>query len=475
MGAGQRLSGRRQDGSTFPAEISLSAVETENGLLIIAAVRDVSDRLRDEAERARLQADAERERSSRKLLQSQRLESLGQLAGGVAHDFNNLLGVISNYAAFVSEEVAREPAVVDLATVREDMEQIAGATQRAAGLTRQLLAFARREVLQPQVWSLNDIVTDLQQMLTRTLGEHVNLATGLAPDLGNVLVDRGQVEQVLVNLAVNARDAMPQGGCLTIETGNIELDEVAAAGQVDVGPGQYASLKVSDTGCGISREVAERAFEPFYTTKPSGEGSGLGLATVYGIIKQAGGTVRIYSEPGLGTTVTVLLPRTGQVRAAAERPAPAAACAGGLILIVEDEPALRQVTRRLLERNGYHVLAAAGGAEAIALAGISPGRIDLLLTDVIMPGMQGQEVATRFSAIQPSSRVLFMSGYTQGILGTQGVLAPGVELIEKPFSEASLLSKVREVLAGWPSQPAAPAGGVRPWSPGRSRTHGSGR
>ncbi len=263
-----------------------------------------------------------------------------------------------------------------------------------------------------------------------------------------MLVDRGQVEQVLVNLAVNARDAMPQGGCLTIETGNIELDEVAAAGQVDVGPGQYASLKVSDTGCGISREVAERAFEPFYTTKPSGEGSGLGLATVYGIIKQAGGTVRIYSEPGLGTTVTVLLPRTGQVRAAAERPAPAAACAGGLILIVEDEPALRQVTRRLLERNGYHVLAAAGGAEAIALAGISPGRIDLLLTDVIMPGMQGQEVATRFSAIQPSSRVLFMSGYTQGILGTQGVLAPGVELIEKPFSEASLLSKVREVLAG---------------------------
>ena len=214
-----------------------------------------------------------------------------------------------------------------------------------------------------------------------------------------------------------------------------------------MGPGQYASLKVSDTGSGMSREVAERAFEPFYTTKPRGEGSGLGLATAYGIIKQAGGTVRIYSEPGLGTTVTVLLPRTGQARAAAEHQALATACPGGLVLVVEDEPALRQVTRRLLERNGYQVLAASGGPEAIALAGTSPGRVDLLLTDVIMPGMQGREVAARITAIQPGARVLFMSGYTQGILGTQGILAPGVNLIEKPFSETSLLGKVREVLA----------------------------
>ena len=336
MGASLDLSACRRDGSTFPVEISLSTIDTDEGILVTAAVRDVTDRLEAQAERERIRSQAERDRAQAQaehellksqaerarleaqLHQSQRLESLGQLAGGVAHDFNNLLGVISNYAAFVSEEAAKDPPQVQWQAVREDIEQVEKAAQRAAALTRQLLAFARREVVQPRMLSLNDMIADLEQLLLRTLGEHIELVTRLAPDLGPVLADGGQIEQVLVNLAVNARDAMQGGGMLTLETASTHVDEAYATDRANLAPGRYVSLKVSDTGIGIPRDVIERVFEPFFTTKSKGEGSGLGLATVYGIIAQADGTVRIYSEPGLGTTLTVLLPITDQAGHAAQ-------------------------------------------------------------------------------------------------------------------------------------------------------------
>jgi len=448
MGAGMELAGRRRDSSTFPAEISLSAIQTDEGLLITAAVRDVTDRLEAQTERVRLRSEAERARLEGQLHQAQRLESLGQLAGGVAHDFNNLLGVISSYAAFVSEEVAKDAAQIQWQAVRADIEQVEKAADRAAGLTRQLLAFARREVVQPRLLNVSGLVADVQQLLIRTLGEHIELITHLADDLGPVLADRGQLEQVLVNLAVNARDAMPAGGTLTLETSNVQVDAAYAADRANLRPGWYVSVKVSDTGVGIPQGIIDRVFEPFFTTKPESQGTGLGLATVYGIIAQAGGTVRIYSEPGLGTALTMLLPMND--RAAGPAPAPSAAQESGdaeAVLIVEDEAAMRQVTQRMLSSNGYRVVAVGSGSEAIDLITSGEHRIDVLLTDVVMPKMQGKEVADRIRDLQPGVRVLFMSGYTQGLLNAQGVLEPGIHLIEKPFSKSAILTKLREVLA----------------------------
>ena len=451
MGAGMELAGRRRDGTMFPAEISLSTIDTEEGTLVTAAVRDVSDRLEAQAERERLKSVAERDRLEAQLHQSQRLESLGQLAGGVAHDFNNLLGVISNYAAFVSEEVTKEPEQVHWQAVREDIGQVEKAAERAAGLTRQLLAFARREVVQPRVLSLNELIAGLETLLLRTLGEHVELVTELSPDLGPVLADPGQLEQVLVNLAVNARDAMPAGGTLAVRTSSTKVDEAYASDRANLAPGRYACLKVSDTGGGIPKDVIERVFEPFFTTKPKGEGSGLGLATVYGIITQAGGTVRIYSEPGLGTTLTVLLPITECAGDAGPGLPPDSEHGHGeLVLVVEDEPAMREVTRRMLERSGYRVRDVESGPEAVDIVTGQPGHVDVLLTDVVMPKMLGKEVAERIRAAAPGIRIVFMSGYTEGLLSAQGVLDHGVHLIEKPFSKAALLAKLREVLAASP-------------------------
>ena len=452
MGAGLELSGRRRDGSTFPAEISLSAIDTDEGILVSAAVRDVSDRLELEAERERLKTQTERDRLERQLLQSQRLESLGQLAGGVAHDFNNLLAVILNYAEFVSEEVAKAPQE-EWRAVREDVGQIEQAAQRAAGLTRQLLAFARRDVVQPRALNLNRAIEGVQQLLVRTLGEHVELSTGLAAELGPVLADPGQIEQVLVNLAVNARDAMPAGGRLMITTARTNVDADYAASRVGLRPGMYACLKVSDTGTGMPKNAIDRAFEPFYTTKAKGEGTGLGLATVYGIITQADGYVQIYSEPGLGTTFTILLPETSQPSPPTS-PAPremmtqAHDGAGETVLVVEDEAAMREVTCRILVRNGYRVITAVNGLDAIEVATSHPDPIDLLVTDVIMPQMLGKESADRIRARYPAVKVLFMSGYTQGVLDTKGVLEADVNLIEKPFTEASLLAKLSEIMSG---------------------------
>ena len=446
MGAEMQLAGRRRDGSTFPAEISLAAMGTDDGFLVTAAVRDVTARLEIAAERERLRTQAERDKLERHLHQSQRLESLGQLAGGVAHDFNNLLSVISNYAAFAGEEVARETPDERWQAVRDDIAQVQQAAERAAGLTHQLLAFARQEMIQPRVLDINNVVLSVEQLLVRTLGEHVELITDLAAGLPLVLADPGQIEQVLVNLAVNARDAMPHGGKLVIHTASTSIDEAASQGQMP--PGPYVALKVSDTGTGIPKDVLNRVFEPFFTTKTKGEGTGLGLATVYGIITQAGGHVRIYSEPGLGTSLTALLPVTEQdIAPAAPPPAEPQHGHGQTVLVVEDEPAMREVTRRILDRNGYRVVAAASGDEALGVLASQLDHIDVLLTDVIMPRMQGRELADKICILQPAAQVVFMSGYTQGLLGQQGILEPGVHLIEKPFSETTLLTKLHEILS----------------------------
>jgi PAS domain S-box-containing protein len=454
MGAGMQLAARRKDGTEFPAEISLSALDTEDGPMVSAAIRDVSDRIEAQAERERLKSAAERERLESQLHQSQRLESLGQLAGGVAHDFNNLLAVMLNYTAFVAEEInaaAAAPGGGRWRQVGHDIVQVQRAGDRATELTHQLLAFGRREVVRPQVLDLNTVVGEIDALLRRTLGEHIQLRTTLAGDLWRVLADPGQLEQVLVNLAVNARDAMPDGGTLSIDTTNVILDHATTTVR---GPvlfaGRHVKLGVVDTGAGIPADLVERVFEPFFTTKPKGEGSGLGLATVYGIITQAGGHVEITSEPGVGTAFTILLPVTDQQPAAAVPPAAAATRGGSgggeTILVVEDEDALREVTRRILARNGYQVLTAHNGLEALNIAEHAAGSIHLLLTDVIMPQMLGKELATRVCELYPATRVLYMSGYAQPVLATQGTLDPDVTLVEKPFSEAALLGHVRTVL-----------------------------
>jgi hypothetical protein len=453
--AALKMSGQRSDGGRFPAEITLRDLPTDSGMLVTAAIRDVTERLAMEAERERLRAIAEQERVERRLQQSQRLESLGQLVGGVAHDFNNLLNVIQGYADFTAEEIGRRAqADPQLAPVLEDLGQVQAAAQQAGRLTRQLLTFAKHEVRRPEVIDLNEVVDGAGQLLRRTLGEHIDLTIDAAPALWRVKADRGQLEQVLVNLAVNARDAMPGGGRLTIDTGNTEVDEVYASPRPELVPGRYARLRVSDAGTGMDRATAERVFEPFFSTKPKGRGTGLGLATVYGIVTSNGGSIEIYSEPGLGTTVSVLLPVTDEDAAPVAAPAPGGQGQPGhgeTILVVEDEDSLRDLTSRILTRGGYQVCVVASGSEAVRRAS-DPGQpIDLLLTDVVMPEMLGNEVAARVGEIRPGVPALFMSGYAQPILDTHCIPAPCYDILEKPFTEAALLTRVRTAL----TRPAA--------------------
>jgi PAS domain S-box-containing protein len=386
------------------------------------------------------------------LQQAQRLENLGQLAGGIAHDFNNLLAVILNYVTFVSEEM-------DAATESDwrgrwetaggDVAQIKQAAERAARLTHQLLAFARREVVRPQVLDLDQVISGLTEMLRRTLGEHIDVTTSSTGGLWPVLADPGQLEQVLVNLAVNARDAMPGGGALIIETSNVTVDADFIAGGSQAQPGRNVRLRVSDSGCGMPADVIEHAFEPFFSTKAAGAGTGLGLATVYGIIAQAEGHIKIYSEPGAGTTFSIMLPVTAEAAIVVPEQAHyQRSPTGETILVVEDEDALREVARRIFARNGYHVITAASGPEAIEIVRAYQGDIHLLVTDVVMPHMLGKEVSERIRVIKPNVEVLFMSGYARLVLTSQGMLDPHVALVEKPFSEAELVDTAAQVLNG---------------------------
>jgi two-component system cell cycle sensor histidine kinase/response regulator CckA len=426
----------RRDGSEFPVEATMAAVDTPQGRVSVAVVRDLTERQRAEADRTRLRMEAQAHRS-------QRLESLGQLAGGIAHDFNNMLGVIVNYANFVIEEA--ESASPDLKTVIADARQVVRAGERGTELTHQLLAFARREVVRPRVLDLNTVLADVDQLLRHSIGEHITLSTRPAASLPPVTCDPGQIEQVLVSLAVNARDAMPSGGTLVIDTAPFTIE----GEDLETEPGEYVRVRVRDSGRGMSAEVVERAFEPFFTTKANGEGTGLGLATVYGIVTQAGGTVSIESSPGLGTTVTMLLPSGVALPAAPVVALPISTAGHGeTLLVVEDEDALRDVAGRILSRAGYRVLTADGGMTALALASEHDGLIDLLVSDVVMPGMLGKELAERLVHIRPDTRVLYMSGYAQPVLASQGTLDPGVALLEKPFTAADLLSAVRRRLDG---------------------------
>jgi len=426
---------RHKNGDVVHVSASITPIRDPadgNVLGAWAVARDMSARVRAETERQAVQEVS---------AQAQRLQSLGQLAGGVAHDFNNLLSVISNYATFVSEETRDRPAV------QEDIARIRTAADRAAQLTAQLLTFARRETVLPQVLDLNAIVADVQNLLLRSLGEHIELVVMTGADLPPIRADRGQVEQVLVNLAVNARDAMPDGGTLVIQTRPVWLQADQPRLRPAPTPGPYLELSVSDTGVGMSSEVVARMFDPFFTTKPKGHGTGLGLSTVYGVVAASGGSLNVYSEPGIGTTIRVYLPTVDAPLTAgpAGEPERLHYGEGETILVAEDEPELRDLIHRILRRNGYTPLVATTPAHALELA--EAHRVDLLLTDVVMPQMSGPELNERIQRRHPGLPVLFLSGYSDGLLTTQRVLDPDVHLVAKPFTEHELVNQIYAVLA----------------------------
>lgn len=376
------------------------------------------------------------------LRQSQKMEAIGRLAGGIAHDFNNLLTAITGYSELSMRRMEEtDPLLVNL-------QQIKKAGDRAASLTRQLLAFSRKQVLQPKVLDLNLVVSDLERMLTRLIGEDIELCTILEPKLASIKVDPGQIEQIIMNLAVNARDAMPQGGKLTIETRNVVIDDEYARNHIAVIPGPFVKLEVSDSGCGIAPETQSRIFEPFFTTKEVGMGTGLGLSTVYGIVKQSGGNIWVYSEVGVGTVFTIYLPCTEETLQAYKRESGNERGLRGTetVLIAEDEEIVRRLACKVLRMYGYEVLEAVGGNEALLFSESHLAPIHLAITDVIMPDMNGLELATRLTALRPETKVLFMSGYTDSAIVHQGVLDEGANFLQKPFSPEALARKVREVL-----------------------------
>src|SRR5438046_1497274 len=384
----------------------------------------------------------ERRRLEEQLGHSQRIEAVGRLAGGIAHDFNNVLtAVLGSVELLLLDEPPGRPH-------REELDIIRDAATRAKDLIRHLLAFSARQVLQPVVIDLNRLVRDVAKMLRRLIGEDIKLETVLAPELGAVRVDAGQIEQVLVNLAVNARDAMPQGGRLTIQTDNVDADGTRGRLTPGVPDGRHVLLQVSDSGIGMDDEIQAHLFEPFFTTKPRGKGTGLGLATVYGIVRQSGGHIAVDSAPGRGATFRISLPRADAPLDPTDRPTPVTAPAAGseTILLVEDEHLVRLLARKVLERAGYRVLVAAGGAEALDLAERYAGPIHLLLTDVVMPGMNGRELIRRLAPLRPDLRVLYMSGYADEAVAQHGVLDPGTAFLQKPFTPGGLADKVRGVL-----------------------------
>jgi len=435
MGIGMDLSGRRKNGTEFPVEISLSYVETTEGLFAIAFVNDISQRKQLED----------------RLLQAQKMEAVGRLAGGVAHDFNNMLTVIAGYNRMILDDLS------PLDPLRGCAEEVLKAADRAAALTRQLLAFSRRQVMQPCVMNVNATVVHTEKMLRRLIGEDVELVLSLPPDIGNIKADPNHIEQAIVNLALNARDAMPKGGRITVETANVHLDENYARTHMGVKPGDFVMVAVSDTGHGMDAETRRRLFEPFFTTKEKGKGTGLGLASVYGVVKQLGGDIWAYSEPGQGTTFKLYFPRIAET--ASLPPASPAeadrAPSTETILVVEDEEAVRDLTVKILRKLGHTVLAASGGAEAIEIAKSYSGPIALLLTDVVMPNMSGRQVADHLLKLRPELKVLYLSGYTDNTVVHHGVLEDGVEFLPKPFSREALARKIRDVLGTPPPPPPA--------------------
>ncbi len=420
----------RRDGTKVPVLLGIAKLDAERTISVSV---DLTARKR--AEKALRHAEEQ-------LRQAQKMEAIGNLAGGIAHDFNNLLSVILSYSQMLAEDMTPgDPR-------RADLEEIEAAGRRAVDLTRQLLAFGRQQILQPRVVNINDIVVGIEKMLRRVIGADVELTVLADPALGLAKVDPGQLEQIIMNLAVNARDAMPTGGKLTIETGNVFLDDAYAKQHVGVTAGHHVMVAVTDTGLGMTKATQARLYEPFFTTKERGSGTGLGLATVFGIVQQSGGSIWVYSEPSRGTTFKVYLPRTDADAGRAYMPSVSNGPSRGneTILLVEDEEPVRALARSILRRFGYQVVDAQSGGDALLVSEQHAGKIDLLLTDVVMPRMSGPQVAERLRALRPELKILFMSGYTDNSVVHHGVLDSSVEFLQKPITPESLARKVREVL-----------------------------
>ena len=426
---------RRKDGTTFPVLIEDRLLQNKEGKIvgIRAALQDITERKEAEEKMVSLQEQ---------LRQSQKMEAVGRLAGGIAHDFNNLLTVIQGHCEIsLLQFQGNNP-------LREDIVEIKKAADRAGNLTRQLLAFSRRQIMEMKVIDLNALLRELEKMLRRVMGEDVELVTVLDEHLGKIKMDPGQMEQVVLNLAINARDAMPSGGKFILETTNVYLDEEYARSHIGVEAGPHVMLSANDTGSGMSLQVKERLFEPFFTTKEKGKGTGLGLSTVYGIIKQSSGNIWVYSEAGRGSTFKIYLPRVDEEADNFSRRDDTVSMLYGneTVLLVEDEPSVRGLAARVLRKQGYNVLEAVNGGEALQIAETYSGRIDLLLTDVVMPQIGGRELYDQLKPLRADLKVLFTSGYTETAIVQQGNLPPGVAFLQKPFSPIFLTHKVRELL-----------------------------